>query len=264
MKPVFVSSSRSVLLCPAVAALLLLAATPSPAANTFWDVPATVSSEADVSIAGTLLEAVNLSSDGNGVPTTVTVNGVTFVGWAVNGGGISVSPGGHFSVEAALGHFKNSFNGFGSPGAPFSGLSPNYQTLLTSGMFPQSQIDGNDFTGGLKLTISGLTVGDTYQFQWWTNDSRPFATGPIFAMGGAISVSLDPNFTNAAGGVGQHVTGTFTADNSTQVIDFTTTGNGNVENAFQLRLVPEPSTALLLVCGCALLGTRRRNHGSPA
>ena len=58
------------------------------------------------------------------------------------------------------------------------------------------------------------------------------------ATSGATSVSLSPNTTNAVGGIGQFAIGTFTADSTTQDIVFSTTGNANLQSAFQLRGSP--------------------------
>jgi hypothetical protein len=230
------------------------------AAVVAWSLPITVSGDADINTLGAMVEAANLSGNASGFAATTTVNGVTFTGWLPAGAGVSTSPGGHFVFAPAPGHFLQSFDGFGSVAAPFSALSANYRTLLTGGSFSQNQVNANDFTGPMTLTLSGLSPGAPYQFQWWTDDSRPFATGPITATTGLTSVSLDPNTTDAAGGVGQFVTGTFTADAPTQVITFSTTGNGNVQNAFQLRMIPEPSTAALLAGFAALATSIRRRR----
>jgi hypothetical protein len=245
--------------CIAGVALLVLYPNPADAANVVWTPPVTVSAATDVSAIGTLLEAANTGIDQNSVPTTVAVNGVTFTGWGIAGAGSFVSPGGHFTMSVAAGHFQQSFDGFGSTSAPFSALPANYRTLLAGGNFAQNQTNANDFTGTLTLAISGLTINNQYQFQWWTNDSRPFSTGPVTATAGT-SVSLDPNTTDGAGGVGQYAIGTFTADATMQNIVFTTTGNANLQNAFQVRLVPEPAGVLTLFAAGSMLATLRRRR----
>jgi hypothetical protein len=227
-----------------------------------WGTPANVAGVGDVSLLGALVEAVNTGIDGNSVPTTVAVNGVTFLGWSTAGGSAQVSPGGHFSITAAAGFTHQGFDGFGSFAAPFSNLPTDYKTLLRGGNYVSNQLNANDFTGAITLAISGLTVGVRYEFQWWTNDSRPFSSGPVIATSGGASVALDPNVTNGTGGVGQFATGTFTADAPTQTVVFTTTGNANLQSAFQLR-IPEPSSALLFATAFAVLGGcwRRRRTG---
>jgi hypothetical protein len=242
----------------ALGMLFALASRDAAGADISWTSPTTVSGPNDVSATGGLVEAVNTGSDQNGSGATTTVNGVTFVGWPVNGGGVNFSPGGHFSFVAAPGYFHSSFNGFGSAVPPFSSLPASYQTLLGWGNFSISSTNPNDFTGALTLTISGLIVGASYQFQWWTNDSRPFAIGPVTATTGATGVSLSPNTTNAAGGLGQFATGTFVADGPTQSIVFSTTGNAVLVSGFQLRVIPEPSAISLLMTGAALAGATWR------
>jgi len=49
-------------------------------------------------------------------------------------------------------------NSFGSGNPPFANLSASYQTLLSS-----LAISNARFT----LTMSALTVGHVYQFEWW-------------------------------------------------------------------------------------------------
>ena len=225
-----------------------------------WGAPSNIGGVGDVSLIGNLVEAVNTGIDGNSVPTTVAVNGVTFSGWVTAGGGAPVSPGNHFTLTAAPNFAHQGFDGFGSVFEPFNNLPAVYRSLLMGGNYVSNQQNPTDFTGSITLGISGLTIGLEYYFQWWTSDSRPFASGPVIATSGGTSVALDPNTSNAAGGVGQFAIGTFTADAPTQVVTFTTTGNANLQSAFQLRVVPEPSAALLFVAAFSVLvgGCRRR------
>ncbi len=230
------------------------------AAIVSWGLPSNIGGVGDVSLLGNLVEAVNTGFDGNSVPTTVAVNGVTFTGWVTAGGSAPVSPGSHFTLTAAPNFAHQGFDGFGSIFEPFNNLPSAYRTLLAGANYVSNQQNPTDFTGSITLGISGLTTGLEYYFQWWTNDSRPFASGPVIATSGGASVALDPNTTNAAGGAGQFAIGTFTADAPTQVVTFTTTGNANLQSAFQLRVVPEPSTAFLFVIALSVLfgGNRRR------
>lgn len=146
------------------------------------------------------------------------------------------------------------YNGYGSANPPFSGLSSSYQALLGSGNYT------ND-NGLMTLRISNLTIGNTYQFQWWDSDSRNSYPQLINATAGN-TVQLDGNTSNAEGGIGQYVIGTFVADATTQDIDFQgEPGSGTMQNAYQLRnvTVPEPSISSLFILGsAALLLTRRR------
>ena len=215
--------------------LLVLACGTLRGANILWGPASAISGDSDVRTGGTLVEAVNQGGVPFGPVPSATVNEVTFVGWGVAGGGPFVSPGGRFTLTGTPGHALQGSNVFGSPSPPFSSLSPDYQVLLSHLVFSQNNFNANDFTGPITLTINNLTVGAPYEFQWWVNDSRPFATGPVIATTGLTSVALDPNITNSAGGVGQFAIGTFVADSTTQQITFTTTGNATGHNAFQLR-----------------------------
>jgi hypothetical protein len=218
-----------------VGTLLVLTCGTLRGASLLWGSATNISGNSDVLATGTLIEAVNQGSFPFGPVPSATVNGVTFVGWGVTGAGPHLSPGGRFALAGAPGHFPTGSNVFGSASAPFSGLSADYKVLLAYLVFSQNSINPNDFTGGITLTINNLTIGAPYKFQWWTNDSRPFATGPIIATTAPSSVALNPNTTNSAGGLGQFATGTFVADSTSQVIVFTTGGNANGQNAFQLR-----------------------------
>ncbi len=71
----------------------------------------------------------------------------------------------------------------------------------------------------MTLTMAGLTVGQSYEFQCWTNTSGPTAITNTATAGN--SVMLDANTTDANGGLGQFAIGTFIADNTvSQVISF--------------------------------------------
>ncbi len=146
---------------------------------------------------------------------------------------------------------------------PFSSLSASYQTLL------------NNFTssGPFSLTINGLTVGDKYEFEWWSDLSLAdfFSnSGSQLTTATAInSVVLNSNTTDRDSGVGQFAIGTFTADGTSEVIAFSSLHLAVVDG-LQLRdlgpvasppapiSTPEPSSlALLALGGVALAGWRR-------
>jgi hypothetical protein len=110
-------------------------------------------------------------------------------------------------------------------------------------------------------------MGQLYLVQFWSNDS-----GALFnRFGGTIdtagnAVELDNSVPNHLGGVGQWVTGSFTADAPAQVVTIessTPGGDYPVINAFQVRVVPEPSSKLLLISGAALLLRRRTKKPQP-
>jgi hypothetical protein len=244
-------SAAGALILPTVALLPLMAT--SEAALVTWSAPTNISGAADVSTTGTVVGAFNLGD--TGVPSA-TVNGVLFQSFAVPS----------FSAGATVGNFalttgtvilsSNSF--FGDPGnAPFNTLPPGYQTLLSSGV---ATIDN------MTLTMSGLSIGTQYQFQWWTNASTAVDNVPDTSAVAGNTVTLNSNVTATPGGLGQYALGTFTADATSQAVRFDRLdpGEGGIGlvNAFQLRqvppAVPEPGTALAGVALLGLCGMRRR------
>lgn len=206
---------------PALLAGLLLACTAAPArgAAITWSAAQNISGDTDVSTTGTRVGAFHYSPP---VSTDVTVNGVVFQGVSVSQFTTSVTSG-NFTL-AGSGAFGLQPGITGSLAAPFSGLSTDYRGLLnTSVAFFQS------------LTISGLTVGAQYQFEWWSNDSLRNNSSTTVATA-VNSVTLIPDTSGTAGGLGQFAIGTFTADATSQVVAFTPNGalSPNM-NAFELR-----------------------------
>jgi hypothetical protein len=235
--------------------LFLVSATPSVWAGAegsplIWQSPVTISGDSDVSTTGSLVAAFNMFG------TTVAVNGVTFTAFSVTAGSTTATNG-NFSFSESPAMLVTP-NNLGSASAPFSNLSANYRTLLSTAI---STSDNNTLT----LTMTGLTLGLTYQFQWWVNASNfPNSGFDTTATSGPQVVTLDSNTTNANGGVGQMVIGTFSAGANFQTIAFTGTNSTQAPtvNAFQLRVIPEPGSLALLAVGgasiAALLRQRRR------
>lgn len=225
------------------------------AASILWGSPATISGDSDVSTTGTLLAAVNPGANVSGGLAT-TVNGVTFAAFGPQGVASATDSSGRFTIESTTaGYSVFSTTGLGSASPPFSLLSSSYQTLLSYASYI-SNSGQTDFSKPMTMTINGLTSGGEYAVQLWFNDSRPFSTGPLTGTSETTSVSLDPNVTDAPGALGQQVIGTFTADGTTQAIVFSTTGNAVGLSAYQLRLLPEPGSAALVLAGIAVLAMR--------
>jgi hypothetical protein len=229
-------------------ALLALSPAAASAAVITWGSETDISADTDVSTTGTLIRAFHF---GTSTATNATVNGVLFEAFNVSVGAI-----GNFSTTSDLAGNTSSAS------APFSGLSPDYREVLGAAAFHSSS---TSFT----LTMSGLTVGQSYLFQTWVNDSvGSFRTGFSVTVSAGDSAGLDRNTTNAEGGLGQYVIGTFVADTATQTIAYSNDEIGGLVNAFQLRqldtatsVVPEPASAVLWtlmgLTGSALM-TRRR------
>ncbi len=224
-----------------------------------WNAPQTIVGNGDVSTTGALIVAHNLGASGN---SSATVNGVTFTPFATNG---SVNIVGNVKLSSTANILGNNVN-FGDIVPPFSDLSPDYQTLLQSGSYTNGLFPPPEIT----LTLSGLSIGTPYQFQWWANQSSlasfspfPPPSGPMTTATAGGSVTLTRY--NPATEIGQFAIGTFTADAASQVITFSGGDNRTLLNAFQLRAfsapaIPEPGTGLfaLALSGVAL-SSRRRN-----
>ena len=216
-------------------------------------------SDLDVSTTpGTVVGAFNLGPVG--VPST-TINTVTFNPFAVPLGAPSVTVGNFTLATAGAGGLRGS--NFASGAAPFSNLSASYQNLLV----PQAFTVAANAT--MTLTMSGLNVGQNYEFQWWSDQSVP--GGGITSAAAGNTVTLNSNTTAANGGLGQFALGTFTADALSQAITFTPGGGQQPQlNGFQLRqtaaaavAVPEPGSALagMLALGVCLSGLAGRSRG---
>ena len=214
-----------------------------------WGTPTNISGDTDVSTNGTLVAAFNMNG------SAVTVNGVTFASFTFPFMAQTASNGA-FTFTESPGHMLAE-SGLGSANPPFSGLSANYQSLLSTAV---STDDNNTLT----LTISGLTVGHQYVFEFWVNGSNSAGTDNFRTTASAPNpVSLDDNTTNAIGGTGQFVIGTFNCGDPTEIITFTGTDSTQAPtvNAFQLRdlsVVPEPSTLALLGVGAGIAVFRRK------
>lgn len=224
------------------------------AATIYWGSASPITGNTDVSTEGSLIGAFDIGDAG--VPGTAPINGVSFAPFALPTGDVTstvTGAGVNFTITSVGGFLSDNGN-FASGTGPFATLSAEYQDLLRSGSYADS-------FDPLVLTITGLTAGNQYQFQWWANYSGP-GQDYTTATAGYSRTLLDNtgNAVNPPYGVGEYAIGAFTADSGTQVITFSP-GNSPTGpiNGFQLRAIPEPSTALsalaLILVGVA---ARRR------
>ncbi|MBX2852295.1 MAG: PEP-CTERM sorting domain-containing protein [Phycisphaeraceae bacterium] len=218
-----------------------------------------------VSTNGALVEAVNLGQGSAGdvnnfVPTSaVVLNGVTFASDPGNGTGQFVVDGGVATLNTfRSGASNDAFNANAFPGSsPIAGLSDADGNAL---------FDSLEFGGGAGNSTARLTdliIGTEYEVQILlsnesTNSDNTYSVGYAETFDGAAVFSV----TDISTLTPTIVTGTFTADATTQDIHIARLGTGGAANieagAFQLRVVPEPgSLALLGLGGLAMLRRRR-------
>jgi MYXO-CTERM domain-containing protein len=232
------------------------------AAPVTWGAAQQIAGDSDVSTSGVLVGAVNFGyATGAGPSSPVsntTVNGVTFVAAGRN---IDFAPApvtfGAFTVSAAGSNPNFGGNITAGFSAPFTTLSAPYQELLRQGFSSANVV----FPGPvvtlipLSITVSGLSAGQPYQVQVWSNAS-PSQGRDSRISDGTNSVDL---IGNTGSGLGQYVIGSFIADGTTQTISVSALGSlGGIVNAIQVRQVPTPGAAALLGLGGLMAGRRRR------
>ena len=230
-----------------------------------WGLAQGITGDTDVDTKGTLVSAFNLGA--TGVADT-TVNGVTFTGLALIGTSVTS---GNFTFDIVPTNLPPvglvtlpfvSLNGNTSANPPFANLSSSYQGLLSS-------FSGGELLNGqpnviqvFTLTMNGLKVGHTYEFEWWSDRSTDVSTQTFTTASAGNSVTLFVNNLTGQmdrdGGVGQFAIGTFTADATSEVITFTgdSPTSGSIMNGLELRdlgpaqtAVPEPASLTLLGIG---------------
>jgi hypothetical protein len=240
----FIETARRGLFTCAIVGLTTAA---SHASAITWGSPQNISGDSDVDTTGSLVGAFNIGVSGVG---STTINGVTFAGLALTGSNVTS---GNFNLTIATSFAGNNSVGFAA--APFNTLSAAYQGMLST--------EAGDFTNPITLTMSGLTPGNTYEFEWWKNVSNGFESHTATATAGN-AVSLNSNTSaGATGGIGQFALGTFVADATTsQTITFSSTVQDTF-NGFQLRTGAVPEPTALSLAGLGLLvavGRRRRSN----
>lgn len=217
------------------------------AASILWDAPTAVVSEDDVSLNGTLVIARQATI----TSVDQTINGVLFSGTTNTQNGVT------FGLSSGWGGYDPSSYVVGAAGTPGT-LSTSYQTMLTGAWYGSS-------AGTSTISLSGLTLGQEYEVQIWVADYRQwpdtnFARSETLSAG---NISSPLTYLQVISGVnqgsasGSYILGTFTADSTSQTIGFTSASSSQL-NAFQLRAIPEPSTALLGGLGMLALLRRRR------
>ena len=186
-----------------------------------WTAPTAVSGPGDLVSTGTLLSALT------GAATSVTISGVTF----------ETSPSG---ITLNLASVVSSY----TPGSYSSG-NANYDALLNRGFF--TAVNG---TG--KINFNGLTAGNVYRVQLWTPAwDANYAT--VFSSPANDTVQMGNTATQPT-----YVTGTFTAQSSSEFINFAGYGGSTrgllaAATVYDVTAIPEPSTYAALA-GLGALG----------
>jgi len=241
---------------PTILGILMTAATALVAsaqnANITWQNPVTISGTSDVSLDGTLVGTWGPGDDWGGTSRSdyYPVNGVTFAAYGSGPFGSWVSTSG----------LDDRYGSFANPNTADSDYNYLVQTAIYSYGEP------------ISLTWGGMTVGDTYEVEFWVNDGRNNVTAERSeTLTGGTSTSAALAFGTGPNGTspGQFVIGTFVADNTgTETLTVTPSGGADIGASAQVNLmqlrdisIPEPATVAFLAVGvgAVLLGLRRRN-----
>lgn len=180
----------------------------------------------------------------------VTINGVTFSKQLANDG--TVGGADSFADSSPITVYNMNVQGYTFNSAP-GGWNSAYRTLTS----------GDDLSSNSNdpyIQIAGLTVGANYVIQilmpyWNANWSTEYCDSQNNCSG---YLNL-----GAGGTTAQYVTGTFTADATSEDIYLSgNTAGGPFFGAMQVRETPEPATLLLLGGPVLLMGVLKRRRGS--
>lgn len=243
--------------CLMMVVVCLIATARLDAADIAWSVISPLSGPSDVSLNGTLLEALNFSGGlaSNADNYDTTINGVTFQGFVNN------REGNNFLASTFLNPTSTYFRSDSTRVTPSE--TDNY--LVSSGGLPtfDELLSRRLFADGNTTTLSNLTVGVSYEVQLFMggteisdnrhivlNDGTSEAFGSISTtnFGGDFNPGPEDPAPNPAGIA---ITGNFVADASTQGFRISNYQNGSVSNAayflngYQLRQLAAPPVTSL-------------------
>ena len=219
---------------------LSLAGQPAKASVINWGSATTISGTSDVDTTGTLFASANFGSSSG-----ETVNGVFFNAFPVSGTSTTV---GNITLTSSGGLSGFTYSPPATTTAPYGSLPIEYKNILS----PFAYTD----TLPQQVTVSGLTIGETYAIQFWVQDPRAAFGARTITVG---TQTLDVNTTDTEGGLGQWILGQFTADATTQSVSLVPGGPepATYANAMQVRLVPEPTQMVSVAAFGAALGMWR-------
>jgi len=247
----------------AVALGAILAASQIQAAVITWQAPVTIANNvAQVSTLGTTDRAYYFAPDSTG---STTVNGVTFntfdVGYNTYPASVTV---GSTTLSSSVANTQLYYRDRTTTSDPYASLDANYKQLCRYSATAYGNFPSAPFTiaGIPVLTLNNLTVGKEYLFQLWLNLSPAVpantATGAVLTNGVSESTLVYQNTSMQIGGLGQYVIGTFTANSTSEAFTWTRQqyNFSNAMDAFQLRVIPEPGTLVLVATGLLGLSCR--------
>lgn len=186
---------------------------------------------------GTLVAAIDLGATGSDIGKTITVDPT----------GLNLT---FTRVDSPF--FTNTFadSAFGTP----SNIGDaGWKSIIDTAEFSNADVSAPTF-------LSGLTIGATYQVQFFSGRSYP-VVGRLLKYGDGQG-NFSPEVSMAQNEFTSMV-GTFVADGTTQHIVFDENVNFPTLNAYVLRevpAVPEPGTWALMVLGLAAVGVAGRRR----
>lgn len=226
-----------------------------------WGTPADISGPTDVLTDGTVVDAFGFLPSG-GEPT---VNGVSFPAFATSGLTTSITNG-NVTLSTTGSNDILDYGGFGG-----GGLTGNYASLMGAGDYAYAMgSDGTIVAQPLKVTVGGLTTGDSYQIEIWVNDSRIGPNGGLTSRYETVDGGPTLDFYLSGTGNGQYVIGTFVAPSPSVsfVLQGYDTNGSDLSAASQLNAlevlqvdpdpVPEPSSLILVGLGTLGFWSLRR------
>lgn len=212
------------------------------AATVVWTAHNTITSNSDISLAGTFVHAASYGS-GSDVDVVVGSETITF-GSSTYADGLATSA--NSTVTSA--GVTNQADGFDPAGTT---VSVAFESVLDTFAY--------DGPNPKVLTLNNLTVGQLYQIQLFTADERGCCGARTQLWSDSATLSAGNETSTFALNTSPFDIGTFTAGATSETLYGHGVGQSQTNlNAYVLRAVPEPSATLLAaLAGLALLRRRR-------
>jgi alpha-L-fucosidase len=182
---------------------------PPPPPRVSWQAPATVTSDADINLAGTLVHAGNFRSSGN-VTVPVRSENITFVNRSTSNAFAGLAAGEEAKIVSGAGGKQTNAQLFNAAGTTVSTL---FDSVLDGSAWENTDAGPAPGATDMVLRVTGaggvsLTQGHFYQIQLFYSDDRAGSStrGQLFhdGQGNASTASLASS--------SSHLMGTFIAD----------------------------------------------------